>query len=678
MLAQTNILEVTPGVPVANMTRDLPGSFEVTRLGNVSGLTVNYSVAGDAMPGVDYVALPGSVTLPPGANSVEIPVLPIPGAMLSPSKTVTLTLQAGDNYTLGTNATAEVRVLREVALSVKAFGAVGDGFANDTYAIQNAILSLEASSTHNTLHFPAGTYRLNSPVADTSTAISQHRLLRLGSSDLAGRDLIFRGEDDAVLYSTVNDVRAQMLIARASFRSLAFYDLTWKKDDRPLPATPGSSPAGASGVTIALHDLRRVETVDFTDCTFDNCHSAVVTTFKDGYDTRGRLAHFNFRRSRVLNPFGSNTLEGQTAFGGGQQLSISPWVGTAVYADSFFEGGSDGPVDPVRNPGGVRKDGSHYGSPLRLIFTNNLVRNMGVEAVFQVDEPHMGNTTHTFLVPPADGTSTSQVNVYPNFTTYVPGQIINFRIGLTPSTAPFNALLTVTAFDPASWTLSVRNDGLNPSIEGAIVASLASLYLQTHNPTIATISGNIITSHASLPRAGDIAIASNSKTIVTSNFLQGYIYGINLYDNVRSPHTPPTPGTWIHSNVVTPHNSSVGLPLAHGIISSGPEEIISNNLILAPSSLRLTGIAVQGRDAWIENNTVTAISISHQPYDSFFRSVGIGAGNPSRDSTSVGNRTREMDVGNGPWSPHQIVPHRVISHFSYDDVLPVDHRGLIE
>lgn len=40
-------------------------------------LTVDYQLSGTAQPGVHYVALPGSVTFPPGAESVTVEVVPL-------------------------------------------------------------------------------------------------------------------------------------------------------------------------------------------------------------------------------------------------------------------------------------------------------------------------------------------------------------------------------------------------------------------------------------------------------------------------------------------------------------------------------------------------------------------------------------------------------------------------
>ena len=84
-------------------------------------------------------------------------------------------LASDTNFTAnGTNAVARTvqGKLRDI-VSVKDFGAVGDGVTNDRVAINNAIASL--SATGGTVFFPAGTYLV-------SGAASDRKSTRLNSS----------------------------------------------------------------------------------------------------------------------------------------------------------------------------------------------------------------------------------------------------------------------------------------------------------------------------------------------------------------------------------------------------------------------------------------------------------------------------------------------------------------
>ena len=676
ILAATNTIDLEQNGPLANLTTHAPGSFRVTRSGNLNRVTVRYSVGGNAVPGVDYSPLDGTITLPVGANAAVISVIPLDNSGNVLSKSVTLTLLPDAAYGLGTNVTESVNVIREVALSVMHFGAVGDGVTHDTAAIQAAIDALEGSTNHNTLHFPAGSYRLSTKTWVAEALTQWYQLLHLGGSDLADRDLFITGDPGAELCSPVYLVRARMMMVQASFRSLSFRGLKWRKSQDTLPSTTGE-PNGAEAVWLRPEDLRIVQAVDFQDCVFENCHGAVAA-YGVGYDLRGKLAQFGFRRCKVLNPYGSNTSTNEISFGGGQQVRMNPWVRNAVYMDNEFDGGSDHP-NPVLNPGGIRKDGSHFGSPLHLLFTNNVVRRMGVEAVFQIDDPLMGSTTTLLTIPPADGTSVAQVRLHNDPSTFVAGQILNFRTwfsgGPAQGSAVVNVLLTVVAFDPSTRMLTLRNEGLTADIEGKEIPQQQPVYLQTYNPTFATIAGNFFEGGGD---NGYFAVASNSKATIVGNFIMGFRSGVHLYESVRNVLFPPSPGTIAASNVILTRDP---LPMlsstyyVYGVQSWEPQDTIRGNLIITPSSTRFRGVAVRGASR-IEENKVLAMQVRRQSYLSYDRSVGIALGTSTNAATVAANSTYGMDVGLGVEVPAAVNPNEVISHFSTNDILPVDPRVL--
>jgi hypothetical protein len=172
-------------------------------------------------------------------------------------------------------------------------------------------------------------------------------------------------------------------------------------------------------------------------------------------------------------------------------------------------------------------------------------------------------------------------------------------------------------------------------------------------------------------------IVSIAKATITGNFIKGYVSGVHLYDSAANPLHPPTPGTVVDSNVILTQDSLGFVPWAYGIESYGPGEIISQNLIITPSTYRFVGVSVRGQDFWVESNTVIPRQVVRQSYGATSRSVGIGFGNSTAGSTAVANRTYGLDVGIGPEQSYQITPHRVISHFSTNDVLAIDPRGLM-
>jgi len=84
---------------VAREAGTVAGRFTVTRTGpTTDALTLTYSVAGNAVAGSDYVALPGSVTLPVGASSADIVVTPIDDSDVELDETVVVTLDPSAGY----------------------------------------------------------------------------------------------------------------------------------------------------------------------------------------------------------------------------------------------------------------------------------------------------------------------------------------------------------------------------------------------------------------------------------------------------------------------------------------------------------------------------------------------------------------------------------------------------
>ena len=80
-------------------------SFLLTRTGATTApLTVNISTGGTATKGVDYLALPTSVTIPAGASSVTIVMTPKDDALSEGPETAIVSLLAGTGYKIDTSA----------------------------------------------------------------------------------------------------------------------------------------------------------------------------------------------------------------------------------------------------------------------------------------------------------------------------------------------------------------------------------------------------------------------------------------------------------------------------------------------------------------------------------------------------------------------------------------------
>ena len=97
--------------PSASEAGPEAGRFTIARDGSTAAaLTVYYTISGTATPGVDYLALAGSVTIPAGQSSVAIDLVPIDDKMVEQTEVVVLALSPRASYSIDTPASATVTI----------------------------------------------------------------------------------------------------------------------------------------------------------------------------------------------------------------------------------------------------------------------------------------------------------------------------------------------------------------------------------------------------------------------------------------------------------------------------------------------------------------------------------------------------------------------------------------
>ena len=116
-------LVATPTVPTVTIAATDPtateagvttGTFAISRVGGTAAaLTVNYTVSGSATSGSDYTALTGSVTIPAGAVSAAITVMPINDTAMEPDETVVVSLTPNGAYLVGAPGNGTVSVVSD-------------------------------------------------------------------------------------------------------------------------------------------------------------------------------------------------------------------------------------------------------------------------------------------------------------------------------------------------------------------------------------------------------------------------------------------------------------------------------------------------------------------------------------------------------------------------------------
>jgi hypothetical protein len=92
--------------------RSTKGSVRFSRAGNLrKPVTIFYSVGGTATNGVDYVWLPGSVTIPAGIAAKRVLINPIYDKVMEGNQTVTITISQNPLYLVGSPASATVTII---------------------------------------------------------------------------------------------------------------------------------------------------------------------------------------------------------------------------------------------------------------------------------------------------------------------------------------------------------------------------------------------------------------------------------------------------------------------------------------------------------------------------------------------------------------------------------------
>jgi thermitase len=107
-----------PGTPRVSARASVPsaaeaglvtGRFTVQRTESTDeALVVHVTITGTATPGTDYVPLPNTVTIPAGAASADVDVVPLDDALVESNETVTMTVAPDPAYVPGAPSSATV------------------------------------------------------------------------------------------------------------------------------------------------------------------------------------------------------------------------------------------------------------------------------------------------------------------------------------------------------------------------------------------------------------------------------------------------------------------------------------------------------------------------------------------------------------------------------------------
>jgi len=134
------------------------GAFRFTRTAPfTSDLTVFYRVTGEAVPGADYAALPGSFVFAAGVTSVVVTVTPLDDSIVEMSERVLVTLLSNASYNVGTVGPVTVTITDNdggVGLPAIGFGsAASQGLESDTSVTISLRLSTNRPSSNASVNY---------------------------------------------------------------------------------------------------------------------------------------------------------------------------------------------------------------------------------------------------------------------------------------------------------------------------------------------------------------------------------------------------------------------------------------------------------------------------------------------------------------------------------------------
>ena len=93
---------VTASTATAAEAGTVAGAFTFARSGDTTdALTVHYTIGGTAMPGSDYNALSGIVTIDPGSATADVSVIPIDDLTVEPNESVNVSVTPDPAYVIG-------------------------------------------------------------------------------------------------------------------------------------------------------------------------------------------------------------------------------------------------------------------------------------------------------------------------------------------------------------------------------------------------------------------------------------------------------------------------------------------------------------------------------------------------------------------------------------------------
>ena len=337
-----------------------PGAFTVARPATATNepLTVAYAVMdSSAQPGVDYVPLSGSVTIPAGEASAAIPVVPLKNYALSADTTVQVFL-TGAAAILGAASNATLTIVNEIMMGDVYVSKNGDNSDGTTWAtayndVQSALNRVAANGT---IHI-AGGQTFESAAGCVWPAFA-NVTIRGGYEAVAG---VEPGANDPVRWPTIlqpTSGAAVRVLTMAGVAGATLENLTFQNGNvSGLPAYGGAVYANAvSG--LAVRNCRFIRNKAIGSNGYGGGFAAVASS--------GLVTNSVF----LANVASTTTGHGTDSRGGAIYLNGGPWVVRDVQCSGNYSAASYG---GYRASGYDMAGGIYFTGSGSTLFAKNLL-----------------------------------------------------------------------------------------------------------------------------------------------------------------------------------------------------------------------------------------------------------------------------------------------------------------
>ncbi len=304
-------VSVAAAVPATDTVGGSPAVFTFSRVGSVAdAITVEYTVSGTATAGVDFEPLPGRLTIPAGATSATVSLIPKANPANTNNRSTTLILTPRPGYGVGASDRAGITIFSNSgSLFVSSLRTVATASASTAYGTATVQLAPDEKSAFVNVSFS----NLSSPEVVAHLEIDGNYVLNLPEGQVENALWTFTPVGN---YSS-----AQLLAALKAGRVAVSIDTALNPAGELLGGFVRSSGAAVFNPPAAppAIDLTRISATDaarfLTQATFGPWQGNLISLPQKGYQAwinEQMALPASSHRTETMNDFRQNATSGGT------------------------------------------------------------------------------------------------------------------------------------------------------------------------------------------------------------------------------------------------------------------------------------------------------------------------------------------------------------------------------